>query len=146
MLPWLPLLLLLVQPGQPEAPPSADPLCDQLRTMSEAANREGSFERLASSGFRPNLTRHCRPNGSNAFICSQNLAPASLEPARLGPRLAQCLPYGRLEQPLPWPRSGTTFRDGRLVITMNSRCDERCKAGRLASIRFEVAPETAEGN
>jgi hypothetical protein len=146
MLRLIPLLFLLLQPAKPEVQAPSDSLCGQLRAMSDAANRDGSFERLASSGFRPNLLRHCRLNGSNAFMCSQNLAPASVDPAILGPRVAQCLPNGRLEQRQTWPRSGTTFRDGRLAITMNSHCDERCKAGRIASIRFEVEPAPAQGD
>lgn len=140
MLRWLPLLLLFVQPpAKPEAQPPGGNLCAQLRVMSDAANREGSFERLARSGFRPNLMNYCRPNGPTAFMCHQNLAPASLEATELAQRVASCLPGGRLDE-ATWPRRGITYRDGRLAITMDSRCDERCKAGRGASIRFQVEP------
>jgi hypothetical protein len=146
MLRLLPLLFLLVQPAKPAPSAQADAFCGQLRALSEAANREGSLDRLARSGFRPGPMRSCQANyagGSASISCFQNLAPASFEPAQLGPRIARCLPTGRLEPPPAWPNQDIVFRDGRLRVTMTSRCDERCKAGRSARITYAVEPVTA---
>ena len=134
------LLTLVALPALP-LPAAAQEMCAALNRIAAAANEPVPFASL--EGVQTSLVpgyRHCRvdtPLGQRigAIYCHSQMAPKSLIAETVGAHVQACL-GGTMSIPQEWPDNDRVYRTANLEITVESRCDERCHVGRIASLRI----------
>ena len=123
------------------APAAAQEMCPALRRIAAAANEPVPFASLerSRSSLVPGYD-YCRVETGTAaraggVFCHQQFAPKNLIADHVGAQIGQCLGATRVPNTRRW-NSGLEYRAGALSITVESRCDERCHVGRIASLNI----------
>jgi hypothetical protein len=133
------LLLASVASDPREQPPR----CADMRRLSDAANRDGSFRALIDEGFAPPILFGCRPDG-NDYHCWRNVTPPEVTPASYGAIIRDCLPGATLAEVEARegfrPDTAWVVRHGRLVARLGDYCTSICRAGRGMGITFTIDP------
>jgi hypothetical protein len=120
-------------------PAAAQEMCAALNRIAAAANEPVPFASLENNaGSLVPGYRYCRVETQTArragnVLCHAQLAPKSLIAEHVGAQVQDCL--GGTAVPQEWPDNDRVYRTANLVITVESRCDERCHVGRIASMR-----------
>ena len=82
-------LLLAAAASDPGEPP---PRCEDMRRLSDAANRAGSFRALIDAGFAPPILYGCRP-ADGGYRCWRNVTPPEVTPVNGAMREIARLPF-----------------------------------------------------
>lgn len=129
------------------AAPLSDPLeqpprCEDMRRLSDAANRAGSFQALFDEGFAPPILYGCRPADDGGYTCFRNVTPHEVTPASYGAIIRDCLHGATMGIEVDRLRdSEHVVRHGRFKATLDDHCTSICRAGRGMSINFTIDPD-----
>ena len=133
-------LLLAATASDPGEQP---PRCEDMRRLSDAANRAGSFRALIDAGFAPPILYGCRP-ADGGYRCWRNVTPPEVTPERYGAIIRDCLPGATMAAVEARdgfrPDTARVVRHGRLVARLDDSCTSACRAGRGMSIAFTIDP------
>jgi len=116
-------------------------MCAALNRIAAAAQEPVPFASLERSqaSLVPGYD-HCRVETgtvarAGGVFCHQRFAPKSLIADVVAPQVRECLGA----EPVPPERysNASVFRTADMTISIESRCDERCHVGRIASITIQ---------
>ena len=137
------LLFVSAAPAAIADPLETPPRCADMRRLSDAANRTGSFQALIDGGFAPPLLFGCRTARDGSYSCWRNVTPDEVTPASYGAIIRDCLPGATMTTEARQPRRNNIHivQHGRLTARLSDSCSSQCKAGRGMSIAFTIDPD-----
>jgi hypothetical protein len=131
-------LFVMIAAAALPLPAAAQDMCVALRRIAAAAGEPVPFASLEPGGrsLVPGYD-YCRvetgtPARAGGVFCHQQFAPKSLIADAVGAQVQDCLRVTPVQQERP--ANGLVYRTADLLITVESRCDERCHVGRVASL------------
>ena len=135
------LLFASAAPAATSDPLEQPPRCADMRRLSDAANRTGSFQALFDEGFAPPLLYGCR-RADGGYRCWRNVTPNEVTPESYGTIIRDCLPGATMEVEEARegfrPDTAYVVRHGRLKVSLGDYCTSICRAGRGMSINFTI--------